>query len=1138
MSSPESADADAEPVPFDVTGALPEPATTTLLEASAGTGKTWTIAALVARMVVEGVAPLQQMLVVTFGRTASEELRAKVRARLVQVERAFAAAVRRDSDADLDADPLTRYLLEVGEAEQRRRWQRLRQALGGFDAATIATTHQFCQLVLKSLGVAGDTDTRARLVEDLDDVIVEVVDDLYLRGFAAADSGPAFGRDDALAIARTAVGDSAARLEPQATDPESAAARRRRFAEAVRAEVEVRKRRMGVLSYDDLLSQLATALALPDSPARERMRQRWSVVLVDEFQDTDPVQWQVLDRAFSGYARMVLIGDPKQAIYAFRGGDVTTYLQAAQTAQVRSTLTTNYRSDESLLHRLHALIGGAELGDRQILVRQVRAARTGSHLHGAPHSAALRLRAVDRARFPTTKSGPSIDTLRGHVARDLAADIRDLLDSNATVSEHVPDGPACAQDEPTRPVRASDVAVLCANRKQAGFVERALNDAGVPTVYTGSGGVLESQGAQDWLTLLEAIERPQITGRVRAVALTAFFGHTAASLDAGGDALTDSLAQTLRDWAGLLRKHGVAAVFEAASRSLSARVLSGVGGERLMTDLRHTAQVLHQRARAEDLGIIALVGWLREQMAADARVAANERTRRLDSDNAAVQIRTIHASKGQEFHIVYAPFLADRFVKDRQQFPLFHDDAGQRCLDVGGDPGNADHLRRAQQEDDGESLRLAYVALTRARAQVVMWWLPSNRNTPAAPLHRLLFGRRPGTGAVPASAPMHDDTRTQQILREWEKAGAASLETADPAPIAGQDPSPGGRQLSARRWDRHIDLTWRRTSYSALSAAAEALAATDVGEVVASEPEDPPRDDEPEIAVAGEVDVSGDLPSPMAGLPMGATFGSLVHQVLEHADPAAPEHAGDLRAHLSELVAQALVRWPVDLEAEVLTDALLAVIDSPLGPLAGTCLRQIPRTDRLAELDFELPLSGGDADAQAGEATLADLAPILRAHLDQGDPLLPYAEVVQSPAYAAQRLRGYLTGSVDVVLRVDGRYLVVDYKTNWLGPYDADLRASAYAPAQLAQAMTHSSYPLQALLYAVVLHRFLRWRVPGYQPEHHLGGVLYLYVRGMCGPDTPTVDGHPCGVFAWRPPAALVVELSDLLDGVKADGAQ
>jgi exodeoxyribonuclease V beta subunit len=353
--------------------------------------------------------------------------------------------------------------------------------------------------------------------------------------------------------------------------------------------------------------------------------------------------------------------------------------------------------------------------------------------------------------------------------------------------------------------------------------------------------------------------------------------------------------------------------------------------------------------------------------------------------------------------------------------------------------------------------------------------------------------------------------------------------------------------LSVRRFAREVDTAWRRTSYSSLAAydaPVEPLA------TVASEPENPPRDDEV-LPIVVEASPSGTVPkdesggpdpvvSPMAGLPVGATFGSLVHAVLEHTDPEAPAHAGDLRAEISAHVAEQQVWWPVpDLDSDALTDALVAVCDSPLGELAADrTLRQLARADRLCELDFELPLAGGDVRGYvADRVRLGQVAHVLRRHLPAGDPLLPYAEQLDRPGLGGQQLLGYLTGSIDVVLRVDGRYLVVDYKTNWLGSLpaghdDATLTSDDYTPDRLDLAMGHSDYPLQALLYAVVLHRFLRWRVPGYDPGTHLGGVLYLYLRGMCGPATPRVDGRPCGVFSWRPPAALVTELSDLLDGL------
>jgi len=214
-----------------------------------------------------------------------------------------------------------------------------------------------------------------------------------------------------------------------------------------------------------------------------------------------------------------------------------------------------------------------------------------------------------------------------------------------------------------------------------------------------------------------------------------------------------------------------------------------------------------------------------------------------------------------------------------------------------------------------------------------------------------------------------------------------------------------------------------------------------------------------------------------------------------------------------------------------LAAALVPMHDTALGPLApGFTLRDIGLRDRLRELEFEFPLAGGDRRADAPRITLSDVGRLLDRHLPDGDALAPYAERLTGSALADQSLKGYLNGSLDAVLRVGDRFLVVDYKTNWLGDPSQPLTSADYARPRLAEAMLHSDYPLQALLYCVVLHRFLRWRVPGYAPERHIGGVLYLYVRGMCGPDTPAVDGHPAGVFSWQPPAALIEELSNLLD--------
>jgi exodeoxyribonuclease V beta subunit len=353
-------------------------------------------------------------------------------------------------------------------------------------------------------------------------------------------------------------------------------------------------------------------------------------------------------------------------------------------------------------------------------------------------------------------------------------------------------------------------------------------------------------------------------------------------------------------------------------------------------------------------------------------------------------------------------------------------------------------------------------------------------------------------------------------LQEWEAAGGPVIELSvmPESPSVPSAPAPSG--LEIRHFHRIIDTGWRRTSYSGLVRVAEAAGVT-------SEPEVTELDDETGDISLTESASGPPVVSPMAALPRGATFGTLVHAVLEKADPFAADFAVELEACV-----QRELNWhSVDVTAADLAAAMLPLHQTPLGPLAADLtLGQIGLSDRLRELDFEIPLTGGDIRGAAPNVSVEDVGELLRAFLPDDDPFAPYVDRLTSAALGAQSLRGYLSGSIDAVLRLpDQRYLVVDYKTNYLGDNAAD-----YGPARMAEAMLHSDYPLQALLYTVVLHRFLRWRVPGYDPALHLGGVLYLFVRGMCGADTPMIDGRPCGVFSWRPPAGLVVALSDLLD--------
>jgi exodeoxyribonuclease V beta subunit len=1135
-----SAARELEPSQFDLCGKLPSGVT--VLEASAGTGKTYTIAALTARYVADGL-PLDRLLLVTFTRMATGELRERVRERLVSVEQCLGRAL---AGVPYGADPVVGLLAtgSVDEVDERRR--RLAQAVAGFDAATIATTHGFCQEVLGGLGIAGDLEPDVAFVEDLGDLVGDVVEDLYVRRFRREQS-PAIGLAQATEIARVAIENPGARL---VTGDGEIPRMRERLAERVRDEFERRKRRLSVMTYDDLVMRLRTALAGPGGEAATaQLRRRFDVVLVDEFQDTDPAQWDIMRLAFAQTGvSLVLIADPKQAIYAFRGADVYAYLEAAASAGTRATLAVNWRSDQGLIDAHDALLSGVKLGHEGIAYRQVQAApaHQRARLSGAPAQSPLRFRVVmrDDPSVSLTPSGyAATDPAREHVCRDLAGDAVSLLESGARIEERAETGETIGHET----VSPGHLAVLVRTNRQAAMVRDALEQAKVPAVINGAGSVFGTGPARDWLALLEALERPAYSLRAHAAALTPFFGWSAERLartEDDGDEW-ESVHRRLHDWARVLRLRGVASMLEAItlSEGLPARVLAAQDGERRLTDLRHVGQLLHEAGEAEQRGVTALTVWLRSRIAeADSDTADEERSRRLESDAEAVQVLTIHRSKGLEFPIVYLPFLWDfGRTPDKLRPVFFHDpSAGDaRTIDVALEGSDYQaHRRQYEREERGEDLRLAYVALTRARHQAIAWWAGSfdSRNSP---LGRLLFCRDDEGNIADRGASTPSDASVLARLKAIaERApGCIAVEASSlTAPSSWRPPPAAPAALDVAEFARSLDLRWRRTSYTDITAASHDAWVT-------SEPEEPLVSDEPEAPTpVGEAD--GDpapaIPSLLAAMPVGVQVGTFVHRVLEATEFDAP----DLDAELMAQVGRVQARGGTDIgDPAAVAAGLGAVLETPLGPVVdGLRLRDVTRQDRLDELAFELPLAGGDRPA--GAVTLTRLGAVLREHVGPEDPLAGYAERLEDPRLR-QTVRGYLTGSLDLVLRLgpgpgtDGaaraRFAVVDYKTNWLGEPGEPLTVSHYRPSSVAAEMLRHHYALQALLYAVALHRYLRWRVRDYDPARDLAGVVYLFVRGMVGAATPVVDGKPCGVFAWRPPDGLVAQLSDALDAGGSD---
>ncbi len=1098
---------------FDVTGPLPSG--TLVLEASAGTGKTSAIAGLVARYVAEAGIDLGHIMIATFSGASTRELRARVREQLETVAAALASGI--------GTDAVSHVLTLCSGQEKEDRHARVVAALAGFDAATICTTHQFCDRMLTELGVLVDHEPDAILVDDLSKLLEATIADEYLARYSAVDSAPFDLKTATIIGTEAALNFPYLPLAPAESD--AMAAERVRFGEAVRREVERRKRRAGLYTFDDMQLRLRDALTSPQADAaRSILRRRYPVVLIDEFQDTDPVQWEIVRQAFIGEATVVLIGDPKQSIYGFRGADVFAYLDATDQARVQ-VLDTNHRSDPRVVRAVSTVFAGAELGDPRIRVTGVFTDDdTPRLITEGPARQAFRLRYLP----DQVKPDQAIDA----IDHDLVGDITQLVGCRAELKR--------PRSAVRRPLVAGDIAVIVTTNGRGQAIGQKLSNAGIPAVLHGSSSVFETDAAEDWRTLLVAFTRPR-TREVRAVALTDFIGWTIADLAGADESALGELSQQVRRWQRLAATKGVAGLYEVmtAVDGVARRLLIRRGGDRTVTDLRHVADLLQAQQTRSGMGMAQLLDWLTTHLERR-RVARDERSRRLETDTDAVQIMTVHQAKGLQFPVVYLPEMTTQGRWRDQRYPKpfpvhVKSDSGntERHLDVGGDAAAGSAARREayEREEAGERLRWLYVAMTRAECHITAWWAPTEK-TEASPLHRVLF-RDPRRSEVPPAVPCDRRPDTLDRLKGTgmtvEPIGASLATVHQPSlpPLGG-----------AAVFEREVDRAWRRTSYSALTADAHHWFSTD--QLLQDEPADPsdaipPQpEDAPPSAVVSPLDANLAQPSPMAELPGGVAFGSLVHAVFENFDPSN-------QSTLDTIVASETSRLPVPgVTNQALAAGLAPALHTPLGPLfAGRRLKDIAAGDRLPELDFELPLGARDAPGNraARLATLHDIVALLTRHLAPNDPLVEYPERLRSAGLSADPLLGFLTGSIDAAIRINDRVVVVDYKTNRLAPPGVELTLGHYTASAMAEAMMASHYPLQALLYSVALHRFLRWRWPHYDPECQLGGVGYLFVRGMAGPDTPVVDGMPTGVFTWRPPTTLVTDLSDLLAGNAASDA-
>jgi len=1172
-----------------------------VVEASAGTGKTYALAGMFARAVMVQRLRVPQVLAVTYTVAATQELHERVRLRLQQA--VSLAQAWRDGDAETvegdaaDVAMLRRLLHQALHDEPRESLPSLRmrlvRALGEMDLASITTIHGFCQRVLREHALAtgqpllaatletSSASSRERLAADLWRAYSrEAEGAAFLRrqftgleGLQRAlqyllahepllplapaslhDPRPELARAwQCLTAAHREYGDTARAALEQAIDgkvlnagqyklehvhslwqwlqaptrvagapgephpklhkyvpgvldkgtlkamagrtPQSPLfdtvqacldamqalaqwqeARDLQLLHALREEARRRdarrKQDFNVRDYDDLIGDLHAAVAGDDGALAASLRAQFPCVLVDEFQDTDARQWQIFSSLF-GSGGLVLVGDPKQAIYRFRGGDVNTYVSAANSAVRAAPLERNFRSRPSVISAVNTMFEqapaetlgegiaflstrpGGGVGDGDLLFDGVPASAV--HVHTVPA----------RDTGNDWNKPASVHIAAGLCAESIAQRLRDAMD-----------GKAMRKDSRTKSMRAlepRDFAVLVRDHRQASAIRQALSLHGIPAVASGRESLYQGEEAQDLLTLLLALRAPGDDRRLRAALATPLLGWNALqidALDADGDTLRE-WQQRLVGWRTRWERHGPQALLAEVLAQNAERLLRQPGGERRLTNLLQLGELM-QAAAGRNLGTQGQLDQLRHDMA-NADVDNEAQQPRLESDAGRVQILTLHKSKGLEFPLVYLPFVGIG-RQDKVSSPAMYTDAlGQRVrqwktAQAYGDTPAWDEAKRMQlSEEKAEDMRLLYVGLTRA---IDALWICGGP----------LSCHRSASLACLLGADLPDEA----LLEKLGDAATSSTGLPSTAVPERLSMAPLAALPAARTATRRLHRDWWIHSFSQL----HRHQAQGSGVLVESRP----ADDEAPLATQA-------LP-PRSRIFAGSRFGNVLHHALEHVDFLAwRDHTHELpppgQAHVLEqaLGGQGYAPRLHDAGVRELTPLIAATLNARLPE--GLRLCDLPPEARINELEFHFALRGASVQA---------LMALLHAHGVARD---------RQDFGSWTELSGLMNGKIDLTYRHEGRVYVMDYKSNQLPAFD---------PQTLAQTMSASEYDLQALLYTLAVHRWMRLRIgAGYDYEQHFGGVRYVFCRGL------SIDEPGRGICTPQFPLALVLALEELL---------
>lgn len=1159
-----------------------------LIEASAGTGKTYTITALYLRLLLgsEGLSSalrVDQILVVTFTEAATEELRDRIRSRIHDAFMVFRGAESHDD-----------FLLALRDQQEdlQRSARMLEYAARQMDEAAIFTIHSFCQRMLRQHAFESGSLFETELVADIAplqrqalldcwrDLIYPAASDLSeaIQQIWAnpdqlqADLKPMLGKpelklipvlntttlaqqwqdsqawlqcfrqqwrdhfaqpgaDLAALIQASGVNKNSYRKTSVAKwlgciydyvqgeslslskDVEEAIEKlsqsrlsektpaskkapehplfvlcdhyleqrlplRELLLTLIRQRIEQRfaklKQDYRLLSFDDLLSQLDAALQQDHRGLlADAIGKQYPVAMIDEFQDTDLLQYRIFSQLYPDVPQrgLFMIGDPKQAIYGFRGADIFTYIKARREVTEHYTLETNWRSSRPMImavNRLFAHSPAPFIYNDDIPFLPVKEAgkadKTPFTLYGH-HSAALQFwfsgdEVVNKQNY--------LQQMAQACACDIDSKLRAAAEGQALIGE--------------RSMQAKDIAILVRDRHEAAVVMAALADRGVHSVYlSGRDSVFNSREAFDLQLLLQAVAEPQDESRLRAALASSLLNYPAGWLDqlSHDEQLWEQLVAEFTDYREKWLQLGVLPMLRRLmrKRQLAETLRQQPLGERRLTDLLHLGEIL-QRASMEQDGIAALLRWYSDQLL-NPNGESDEQRLRLESDAGLVTVITVHKSKGLEYPLVFLPF-ACTFRK--ASTPLFHD--AENGLYFHLDAKHEESLALAERERLAEDLRLLYVALTRAvyGCYIGLARITDGRSKKSG-LQRTALGYLLLQGAADdAELQMHLDTLCVD----------ASLACNEP-PSGDQQrglfdlPEQNLPECVARQFTRRLRRDWRISSYSALVSHHSSVSPLPGLDLEVIDEKDTPEERLP--------DAIDDIFS----FPKGAQAGTFLHELFEVIDFT--DHESGLEALLEQKcqIAGYEMRW-----IPVLRQLLGDVLTTPLGDqtvtgLPAPRLADIGTAQRLVEMEFMLPSAGLNANR---------LNQIIR----QYDPLS-----MQAGELAFDSLKGMLKGFIDLVFEYQGRYYVVDYKSNHLGS-----QPELYRDEALANAMLEHRYDLQYQLYTLALHRLLKLRLPDYDYEQHVGGVFYLFLRGM----KPELPGS--GVFHCRPTVELIEQLDRL----------